>query len=142
MILSINPLIIFIKKPYYIAPEVLKRKYDEKCDIWSCGVILFILLSGSPPFNGKTDKEIMENVAKANYSFNADEWKKASNLVKDFIRKMLEIDPIKRYSAEEALNDPWMKKYSDQNVIDIPLMQSALNNMKNFRVFSYNYKFS
>ena len=48
--------------PYYIAPEVLSKKYDEKCDIWSCGVILFILLSGSPPFNGEDDEQIMQKV--------------------------------------------------------------------------------
>ena len=113
----------------------MKKKYDEKCDIWSCGVILFILLSGTPPFNGKNDKIIMENVAKGTYSFSAEEWKNISTLAKDFIKKMLELDPLKRYSAEQALNDPWMKKYADQNEIDIPLMHSALNNIRNFRVF-------
>ncbi len=48
--------------PYYIAPEVLEKKYDEKCDIWSCGVILYIILCGYPPFNANSDLEIMEKV--------------------------------------------------------------------------------
>ena len=54
--------------PYYIAPEVLRQDYNEKCDVWSCGVILFILLTGRPPFNGVTDQEILAKVKQGKYS--------------------------------------------------------------------------
>lgn len=59
---------------YYIAPEVLKKKYDERCDVWSIGVILFILLSGKPPFDGATDKEITDRVREGQYSMSDPIW--------------------------------------------------------------------
>ena len=56
-------------KVYYIAPEVIKKNYDEKCDIWSLGIILYMMLSGIPPFNGRTDKAIFDKIEKGKYSF-------------------------------------------------------------------------
>lgn len=55
--------------PYYIAPEVLNEDYDDKCDTWSCGVLLYILLCGYPPFNGDSDTEIMKAVKKGNFEY-------------------------------------------------------------------------
>jgi calcium-dependent protein kinase len=55
--------------PYYIAPEVLKREYNEKCDVWSCGVILYILLAGYPPFNGKSEEDIFKNILIGKFTF-------------------------------------------------------------------------
>jgi len=81
--------------PYYIAPEVLDRKYDQKCDMWSCGVILYILLCGYPPFNGPNDNVIMEKVKIGKYSYDGEEWNQVSQDGKNFIRKLLEKDPKK-----------------------------------------------
>lgn len=67
---------------YYIAPEVLNKKYDERCDIWSIGVILYILLSGKPPFDGDDDDQITEQVKKGNYSMDGKIWNKISNEAK------------------------------------------------------------
>jgi len=119
--------------PYYIAPEVLKRKYTEKCDIWSCGVILYILLCGYPPFNGDNDKVIMDRVASGKYDFNSGEWSGVSEEAKKFIRRMMEYDPNARYSAEQALSDPWLKLMLGETTIDKPIAISALTNLKHFR---------
>lgn len=64
--------------PYYIAPEVLKKSYDQKCDLWSCGVILYILLCGYPPFNGQTDKKIIEAVLLGEFTLDEPEWANVS----------------------------------------------------------------
>lgn len=85
--------------PFYIAPEVLKKKYTEKCDVWACGIILYILLSGTPPFNGKNDKQIYERIELGYFSFQGVEWKNVSNEAKVFIKKLLTVDPNSRLSA-------------------------------------------
>lgn len=74
---------------YYIAPEVLKLDYDQRCDIWSAGVMLYILVTAAPPFDGKDDKEIMENVKKLEYTFDIPEAKNLSSEVKDLIKRIL-----------------------------------------------------
>ena len=98
-----------IFQPYYIAPEVLKNRYDEKCDIWSIGVITFIILSGIPPFNGASDQEIMKKVKLGKFNFNDPAWKGISDNCKDFITKLLTLDQNKRPSADEALKHPWLE---------------------------------
>lgn len=115
---------------YYIAPEVLKQKYDEKCDIWSCGVILFLLLSGCPPFPGKTDEEVLKNVAKGKYSIKGDEWKYISEDAIDLIQKLLCLDTTKRLSAKEALEHKWFQK---DLPVDKERLQHNLKNLKSFR---------
>jgi calcium-dependent protein kinase len=112
---------------------VLKRKYDEKCDVWSCGIILYVLLCGYPPFNGASDAMIMEKVSKGVFNFDGEEWINVSHEAKNLISNMLQIDPQKRFTAQQALNDPWLKKNFANTDQDLALMSKALGNMKTFR---------
>jgi len=105
--------------PYYIAPEILKKKYDEKCDIWSIGVILHILLCGSPPFQGRNDDLIFEQIALGYVTFQQPEWKTISNEAKIFIKKLLQVNPVTRYSARQALDDPWIKIFTGADTIEV-----------------------
>ena len=95
---------------YYIAPEVLNSEYNEKCDIWSIGVILYILLCGRPPFDGADDREIVKNVKIGQYQLSGPIWKNVSKEGQDLVKKMLTYDSNARISAEDALQHPWIKK--------------------------------
>ena len=119
--------------PYYIAPEVIGEVYDEKCDIWSLGVIFYVLLCGYPPFNGDTDVEIIQNVQKGKFCFPEEEWGIISSEAKDLIKKMLTYEPSKRISAKEVLLHPWFSHYEEKIKQDISVARSAFENMKRFK---------
>ena len=115
---------------YYVAPEVLKRNYSCEADIWSAGVILYILLSGVPPFWGRTDTAVFETVRKGRYNLVGDPWSKISESAKGLIRRILVGNPAERMSAEEILNHPWVRENGDAP--DTPLDNVVLNRMKKF----------
>jgi len=117
---------------FYIAPEVIKNSYNEKCDLWSCGVILYILLCGSPPFYGKNEKEIFKKIIEGNFTFRHKIWNKISSEAKNLVLKLLQVNPDKRLSAKEALEDIWFKKNINVNSLE--------NNKKssNYRLFLKN----
>lgn len=100
---------------YYIAPEILKKDYDEKCDIWSLGVILYMMLSGTAPFSGRTDKAIFESILNGKFSFPQKRWGSVSEQAKDLISKMLIYDPKERISAKKALNHSWFLREKVEN---------------------------
>ena len=122
---------------YYIAPEVLKKRYDEKCDVWSCGVILYILLSGRPPFGGDSDKEIMDNVTMGKYDLQTNPFDKATKNCKDLIQKLLFMEPKKRISAQDALNHPWFKENKSKELFnqikDESTLKKLLSNLKSYK---------
>lgn len=103
--------------PYYVSPEVLEGKYDKWCDLWAIGVITYILLSGTPPFNGKNEIEIFNKIKCCDYDFEEKIWYKMTRESKDFIRKLLHPDPNKRLSIDQALAHPWISSVFEEPVI-------------------------
>lgn len=98
-----------VGSPFYIAPEVLAGGYNQAADVWSTGVILYILLSGMPPFWGKTKSMIFNAVRAADLWFPSDHWDCISTSAQDLITGMLCVDPSKRLTAAQVLDHPWMK---------------------------------
>lgn len=123
-----------VGSPYYIAPEVLKRNYNEKCDIWSCGVILYILLVGYPPFSGSNTSDLLNNVSKGQYSIKSSEWRLVSCDAKELVTQMLEFDHTKRISAQGALEHTWIKNNdkSKFHAVDQKYFESVLQNIYEF----------
>ena len=119
---------------YYISPEVLDGMYDEKCDIWSAGVILYILLCGYPCFNGETDEQIYRLIRKKKFDFPSPEWDVISDDAKNLIKKMLS-DGFERPSAEEVLKDPWVLNHAP-NAKKGGSVQINENQLKNYAASS------
>jgi len=118
--------------PYYVAPQVLAGKYDNACDIWSCGVIMYVLLCGYPPFYGDTDADVLQKVRLGNFTFTAADWKGVSEDAKDLIRKTLKMNPRDRYTAEQCLAHVWVKNKAPK-AANVPLEGGTINNMRSFR---------
>ena len=114
---------------YYVSPEILNGNYTHLCDIWSAGVILYILLSGDPPFNGPNDSAIYQKVAQMKYTFPENKWKNVSNEAKDLISHML-VPEKERYTASQVLEHNWFK-----NAKDVPLSDIEFNDKNLFMNF-------
>ncbi|KAK9714980.1 hypothetical protein RND81_06G135200 [Saponaria officinalis] len=119
---------------YYVAPEVLRRNYGKEIDIWSAGIILYILLCGVPPFWAETESGIFDAILSGGIDFDRDPWPSISNSAKDLVRKMLNPDPKKRITPEEVLEHPWMKEGGDAS--DKPIDSAVLCRMKQFRAMN------
>lgn len=102
---------------YYMSPEVIQRKYTSSCDEWSVGIILYILLCGYPPFNGKNNKEILCQITEGTIRFTGNKWLNVSNKAKDIIKSLLNKDYLKRVRAVQCLKDDWFKDNITINVI-------------------------
>ena len=100
---------------YYVSPEILAGKYNEKCDIWSCGVILYVLLAGDPPFNGPSDGIIYSKIKKMKFTFPPSRFDKVSDEAKDLLNHMLAPEN-ERYTASQVLAHPWFKIVKEKHL--------------------------
>jgi len=107
---EILPMTTVVGTPYYMAPEVLRKNYDKSCDLWSIGVITYILLCGYPPFNGANDAEVYDSIRRGRCRFPAKERSGTSGGSRDFVCHLLKKDPRKRMTAGRALDHPWITR--------------------------------
>lgn len=120
---------------YYVSPEVLSGNYDKSCDVWSAGVILYILLCGDPPFNGANDNEIYKKIKTKKFGYTNPLWSNISDEAKDLINKMLS-DPDVRPSAEDVLQHVWVKDLApNSNESILKLNASSLKSYGNASKF-------
>ena len=103
----------FVGTPQYLAPEILigkfrNKAYDHLCDMWSVGVILYVMLSGSSPFYSAPNHDILKQIVDCDYNFNGKVWEKVSNEAKDLVCKLLVSSPSRRLNATQALEHQWV----------------------------------
>jgi calcium-dependent protein kinase len=108
--------------PYYVSPQVLSGSYNEKADVFSCGVIMYTILCGYPPFYGDTDAEILKRIRAGKYTFPDQEWAAITPDAKDLINKMLTYEPEKRLSAEKSLKHFWLENVSTMDEKSVKTM--------------------
>lgn len=120
----------FCGSPYYVAPEVLSQCYNEKCDMWSLGILMYVLLTGKPPYKGHTDDSILHAVAKGALDLTGITEMEAE--ARDLVQKLLVKTVPERLSAEQALAHPWIRKYRESVIVESAILSSALALMRSY----------
>ncbi|KAH7529164.1 calcium-dependent protein kinase 10-like [Ziziphus jujuba] len=123
-----------VGSPYYMAPEVLKRNYGPEVDIWSAGVILYILLCGVPPFWAETEQGVALAILRGVIDFKREPWPQISDSAKSLVRKMLEPDPRKRLTAQQVLEHSWLQ--NAKKTSNVPLSDIVRTRLKQFSVMN------
>ncbi|WOK92414.1 calcium-dependent protein kinase 20 [Canna indica] len=123
-----------VGSPYYMAPEVLKRNYGPEVDVWSAGVILYILLCGVPPFWAETEQGIAQAIIRSVVEFKREPWPKVSDGAKDLVKRMLEPDPKKRLTAQGVLDHPWLQ--NDKKAPNVNLGEAVRSRLLQFSVMN------
>ncbi|KAA0044175.1 hypothetical protein IC582_009627 [Cucumis melo] len=123
-----------VGSPYYMAPEVLKRNYGPEIDIWSAGVILYILLCGVPPFWAETEQGVAQAILRGLIDFKRDPWPSISESAKSLVKQMLEPDPKLRLTAKQVLDHPWLQNI--KKAPNVPLGDVVKSRLKQFSMMN------
>ncbi|XP_077213891.1 calcium-dependent protein kinase 3-like isoform X2 [Tasmannia lanceolata] len=123
-----------VGSPYYMAPEVLKRSYGPEIDIWSAGVILYILLCGVPPFWAESEQGVAQAILRGLIDFKRDPWPSISETAKNLVRQMLEPDPKLRLTAKQVLEHPWLQ--NAKKASNVPLGDVVKSRLKQFSMMN------
>ena len=124
---------------YYMAPESIDENYIEKSNLWSCGVIMYLLLSGKFPFIGDNNQEIIESIKEGEYDLESSPFNELSKSGLDLIKKLLKKKPKERISVKEALNHQWFKENKSQELYNKINDNSVLNKMiNNLKIYKRN----
>ena len=121
-----------VGSPYYMAPEMLNGNYTFETDIWSMGVILFVMMTGVQPFQGKNQDEVFEKITKGKYDVKLLEKQNCSEQVKDLIKKLLVLDPKRRLLLEVALEHPWITMHLRDNCIKTNVDEGIIDSIRLF----------
>ncbi|KAI5561287.1 hypothetical protein POPTR_016G117200v4 [Populus trichocarpa] len=123
-----------VGSPYYMAPEVLKRNYGPEIDIWSAGVILYILLCGVPPFWAESEQGVAQAILRGIIDFKRDPWPNISESAKSLVRQMLEPDPKLRLTARQVIEHPWLQ--NAKKAPNVPLGDVVKSRLKQFSMMN------
>nr|ASL69961.1 calcium-dependent protein kinase [Hordeum vulgare] len=123
-----------VGSPYYMAPEVLRRSYGPEVDIWSAGVILYILLCGVPPFWAETEQGVARSILRGALDLDREPWPRISDSAKSLVRQMLHMDPRKRLTARQVLAHPWLQ--DAKKAPNVPLGDVVRARLKQFSVMN------
>ena len=119
--------------PYYMAPEMISGNFVKASDVWSIGVIMFIMVTGKQPFYGKTKDEVLIKVKNGKYDYKSLYYSKCSNSVKDLIKKMLITEPDKRMTIEACLEHSWFKQFENDKNINLAFSEEIVESLRQFQ---------
>ncbi|CAN8312520.1 unnamed protein product [Cochlearia groenlandica] len=123
-----------VGSPYYMAPEVLKRDYGPEVDVWSAGVIIYILLCGVPPFWAETEQGVALAILRGVIDFRRDPWPQISESAKSLVKQMLDPDPTKRLTSQQVLAHPWIQ--NAKKAPNVPLGEIVRSRLKQFSMMN------